>query len=152
MKQTDIDKRIKELTEEARALEEQREVLAALDVCHKDGHNAILQEVQSEFGQAEGAFLQCRVCTAVAIIALDHLKYPNSDGEWTFGRGSLRGTKVTDIYEVENTEPVESADPFHSEPEATDSNIKEDTPLSMNVEDETDTKGFYRVRFGEDLT
>ena len=49
MKQKDIDKEIEELTQRARELEKQREALAALDICKRDGHRPKINLVEGDF-------------------------------------------------------------------------------------------------------
>lgn len=112
MKQSDIDKRIAELTKEAQQLEQQRETLAALDVCMKNGHEACLIDVVGDSKSVNHVTLECQVCNAVC--------HPGSDvpdaHNWMFVDDGFAGMFVEQVYEVEDTAPLKVDEPYKAEP------------------------------------
>ena len=132
MKQEDIDKRIKELTEEAKELEKQKDLLTLLDECYYYGHIPELTESHTEFGKLESVIIGCTRCGA----------YVNNNQihGWRLDPDTL----VSDFYEVEDKEPIENP-PLKLE-------VKEKPPAPDSPVDtaDVDTKGFYRVTLGGD--
>ena len=142
MKQSDIDKRIEELTNEALALESQRETLAALDVCMKRGHECALTDVRGDEIKVNYVELTCKVCGAWCAPG-------SADERWLFQQGGFEGKFVDEVYEIENTEPLPEPEPIRTETPVIEEepDVIRDTG-DVQIIDETDTKGFYRVKFG----
>ena len=142
MKHSDIDKRIEELTAEARELERQRETLAALDVCNAQGHDVYISHLEATFEEATILFITCKVCGCRASFT--------GDGPWWVADSNGDPTvKLTEFYETEPTEPLPEPEPVRTapaEPKDEPQIIRDDG--TMQTVDETDSTGFYRVKFG----
>ena len=143
MKHSDIDKRIEELTAEARELERQRETLAALDVCNAQGHDVFLTGVDGTLMDVHSITIKCKVCGA-----MNQLRQHKS---WQLlNEASEVIANIADFYETEPTEPLPEPEPVRTAPaEQKDEPhvIRDDG--TMKTLDETDSTGFYRVKFGE---
>ena len=143
MKHSDIDKRIEELTAEARELERQRETLAALDVCNAQGHDVILTGVDGTLMDVHSITIKCKVCGA-----MNQLRQHKS---WQLlNEASEVIANIADFYETEPTEPLPEPEPVRTapaEPKDEPRVIRDDG--TMQTVDETDSTGFYRVKFGE---
>tara|TARA_Y100000004_G_scaffold178188_1_gene220528 strand:- start:41 stop:487 length:447 start_codon:yes stop_codon:yes gene_type:complete len=147
MKHSDIDKRIEELTAEARELERQRETLAALDVCNAQGHEVVIHDIIGTLTDVSAIGLRCRVCGARAHFC----PAGDVDGEpWRlFDLENNEVAKVADFYETEPTEPLPEPEPVRTapaEPKDEPQVIRDDG--TMQTVDETESTGFYRVKFG----
>ena len=142
MKHSDIDKQIEELTVKARELERQREALAALDVCNAQGHEVYIKSIDGTFTGIYMVTIGCRVCGAVAPIeATTHWKLFDGDNNEV--------ANIADFYETEPTEPLPEPEPVRTapaEPKDEPHVIRDDG--TMKTLDETDSTGFYRVKFG----
>ena len=142
MKHSDIDKRIEELTAEARELERQRETLAALDVCNAQGHEVVIDDIDGTLTEVRRVTLRCRVCGASAALEMTvpWALYNPREGDYT---------NVADFYETEPTEPIPEPEPVRTapaKPKEEPQVIRDDG--TMQTVDETDSTGFYRVKFG----
>ena len=152
MKHSDIDKQIEELTVKARELERQRETLAALDVCNAQGHEVVISNIAGTLSAIQGVILGCRVCGATATLETVPNFVPwklliNVD-EYDANQGDY--TTIADFYETEPTEPLPEPEPVRTapaEPKDEPQVIRDDG--TMQTVDETDSTGFYRVKFGE---
>ena len=146
MRQSEIDKRIKELTQEANELAEQRGALKKLQRCKDQGHDPVLAEIEHDFIEIEGIVITCTRCGATAT---------STDKMWRLsGMGFEEGPTVDDVYEVEFTEPLKNELP-PPPPEIIEQRKRlsesTDTPLDSPVDTgDKDTKGFYRVTLGGD--
>ena len=140
MKHSDIDKRIEELTAEARELERQRETLAALDVCNAQGHEVFISGIEGTFTDIRAVEMGGKVCGAGALL---EMTVP-----WTLVTGNNE-VVIADFYETEPTEPIPEPEPVRTapaEPKEEPQVIRDDG--TMQTVDETDSTGFYRVKFG----
>ena len=145
MKHSDIDTRIEELTAEARELERQRETLAALDVCNAQGHEVFISGIEGTFTDIHAVEIECKVCGAVAFL--------ETTVPWTTVTTSKmpdnNEVTIDDFYETEPTEPLPEPEPVRTapdEPKDEPQVIRDDG--TMQTVDETDSTGFYRVKFG----
>ena len=150
MKQSDIDKRIIELTEEAKLLEAQRNALEALDICAQNGHTIrIAQEgIDTNFYNTEYIILECECCGALCTLAAAY--GATERAVWTFPtNGPFGGKTVQSVFQIESTDPLPEPEPTKTEApsEAEEAPVVYDSG-DMQTVDETDTKGFYRVKFG----
>ena len=135
MRQSEIDKRIKELTQEANELAEQRGVLKKLQRCKDQGHDPVLAEIEHDFIEIEGIVITCTRCGATAT---------STDKMWRLsGMGFEERPTVDDVYEVEFTEPLPQPEIVKG-PEGPP---PPDSPVDTTGKD---TKGFYRVNIGGD--
>ena len=124
MKQKDIDKRIKEITREAEQLGEQRNALELLNYCASKGHEMILVDYTYQgLSMIIDVYLRCEVCGCETSLT--------SESDLTFPRGhAFGGQTIDEVYEIEDTAPLEAANPLLSQPE--ESNI-EHYPENENV-------------------
>lgn len=102
MKQSDIDKRVKELTEEAQALEMQGKILRALDTCMsssvEDGHLIQITSLTDDGVHLSELGIQCGRCGAT-------VEPINGLTRWSFGVGHVfEGMFVDEVYEPEEEE------------------------------------------------
>jgi hypothetical protein len=135
MRQSEIDKRIKELTQEANELAEQRGALKKLQRCKDQGHDPVLAEIEHDFIEMEGIVITCTRCGATAT---------STDKMWRLsGMGFEEGPTVDDVYEIEFTEPL----PQPAIVREAESTPPPDSPVDTG---DKDTKGFYRVTLGGD--
>lgn len=126
MKQKDIDERIKEITKEAEQLGEQRNALELLNKCAAQGHIMNL----ADYGYTgiiamNWVRLRCEVCGCEALIESEEpqvLVFPQGH--------AFSLDKVSEVYEIEDTAPLEAANPLLPQPE--ESNI-EHYPENENV-------------------
>jgi len=143
MKHSDIDKQIEELTVKARELERQRETLAALDVCNAQGHEVCIESIEGSFTDITAIEIGCKVCNAIVFL--------EGACPWVlFDSDNKEIGKITNFYETEPTEPLPEPEPVRTapaEPKDEPQVIRDDG--TMKTVDETDSTGFYRVKFGE---
>lgn len=142
MKHSDIDKRIEELTAEARELERQRETLAALDVCNAQGHEVYIESIEGSFTDIHAVTIGCKVCGANALLRMT-VPWKLFDGD------NNEVANIADFYETEPTEPLPEPEPVRTapaEPKDEPQVIRDDG--TMQTVDETESTGFYRVKFG----
>ena len=101
MKQSDIDKRVKELTEEAQTLEMQGQVIRALNTCMEDGHLVNMVDIHDDGANLNWIELLCTRCGAMV--------QPTTTGtRWSFGTGHVfEGMFVDEVYEPEEEEKPE---------------------------------------------
>ena len=134
MKQRDIDKEIEELTQRARELEKQREALAALDICKRDGHRPTITQVEGDFYRVTNLVLTCNVCGALSTIDAWYL--------------SCFDMNIEDIYEVEDHEPITPPEPFTQEQPSADSPsvIVPVSDKGYRIVNEEDEGGFRRAK------
>tara|TARA_R100000406_G_scaffold47067_1_gene31779 strand:- start:6669 stop:7058 length:390 start_codon:yes stop_codon:yes gene_type:complete len=101
MKQSDIDKRVKELTEEAQILEMQGNILRALDTCMEDGHLIQITSLTDDGVHLSELDIQCSRCGAT-------VEPINGLTRWSFGTGHVfEGMFVDEVYEPEEEEKPE---------------------------------------------
>lgn len=101
MKQSDIDKRVKELTEEAQTLEMQGNILRALNTCMVDGHLIQISSLIDDGVHLSDLEIQCNRCGAI-IEPIEGMT------RWSFGTGHVfEGMFVDEVYEPEEEEKPE---------------------------------------------
>jgi hypothetical protein len=154
MKQSDIDKEIEDLTKQAQLLELQRETLASLDVCMRVGHDCTLSKWVGDSETVQYVELTCKCCGAYCTPGENSPKVRGENNHrWMFIGGGFANQFVGDVYEIEDTEPVEAPEPYNfvnppTHADGSSVTIREDPapkPKYELREEYDDATGFSRV-------
>ena len=107
MKQQDIDKRIKEITAEAKELGEQRNALELLNQCSQaSGHSMAIASMVIDLFRIDSVQLVCHRCGC-------EVDADVNGGILSFPEGTpFAGELVKDVYEIEDTAPLEAGNPL----------------------------------------